>query len=258
MNTLDQQVALITGSARGLGKAIAIELAKDGADIVISDISLDNTSEVVNEIKAIGRKVIAVPMDVTDKASVDHGLAQALQVFPAISILVNNAGVLNETNGEDATPAQFDQCIGVNLKGVWLVSNAIKAHLQSQSTGKIINIASVGARRGSAGTPIYNASKAAVISMTQAFSEELGPGNINVNAICPGFTMASATGMFEYFIRENKMDAETFRQQILAQQHIKREQSGEDIGRAVVFLASEQASFISGQALNVDGGVCAN
>ena len=244
MNDLNNKTALVTGGAQGIGRSIAVELAKAGANIVVADLNRDRAEVVVSEIKAVGRQAIAVQLDVTDTASIQSVLEESIKYFSRVDILVNNAGVFFE-DGE-----QFDLNYEVNLKGVWQVTMAVKPHFIENKAGKIVNIASINGRRGyQPSTMAYNASKAAVINLTQSLATALGPENINVNAVCPG---AIKTPMTEK--ARNDSDDPNWEGYAKEYTQLKRPVTPEDIACAVVFFASERAKNITGQALNVDGG----
>ena len=247
MIELKNKVAIITGSGQGIGRGIALEMAKAGADIVVADIDSQAAETVVAEIKALGRDAIAVTLDVTDSESVTQGIDQLLKHFPRLDILVNNAGIHKEHVGVASTIEQFDLCLDVNLKGVWRMVTAVVAHFRAHKGGKIINIASINGRVPWADTPGYSASKAAVINLTQSLAMKLAADNINVNAVCPGGVITAMADSFD-------KSAQEMLEGIIASRALKRALSPEDIGQAVVFFASSSARNITGQSLNVDGG----
>ena len=265
MGNLDNKTAFITGGAQGIGKGIVLALAKAGADIIIADLNADKAEAVVAEIKALGREGIAVRFDVTDENSIKNGVNAALNHFSRIHILVNNAGVFQKRKETEieTTLEDFDLCYDVNLKGVWRVINALIPHFKTHHDGKIVNIASVAGRKGSAKFPAYNASKAAVINLTQSLACALGPHNINVNAICPGVIwtpmLEEVEGILGHTDNKDKINAKVHFRNVYEQHTpLRRPQTPEDIGQAVTFLASSQAKNITGQALNVDGGLLMN
>jgi NAD(P)-dependent dehydrogenase (short-subunit alcohol dehydrogenase family) len=194
-----------------------------------------------------GYEVIALLTDVADSNSVGECVQAAIARFGRIDILVNNAGIHAEKIGEPSTVEQFEKCLNVNLLGVWRVTQALLPHFKAHKTGRIVNVASINGRKPWADTPGYSASKAAVINLTQALAMQLGPDNINVNAVCPGGVM---TAMADALTQ----DRSAMEREIIQSRILKRPLLPEDIGHAVVFLASPQARSITGQALNVDGG----
>ena len=262
MGRLDGKTALVTGGARGLGRGIVLELAKEGADIVIADVLTDVAEHTAAEVRQWGRQVTIVRMDVTDTRSAHIGVQQALNERGGLDILVNNAGVAPVHTGSEADEENWDRCYEVNLKGIWIVSRAIVSHFKENGTGKIVNISSVAGRRG--GThAYYSASKAGAISVTQSLASELGRFNINVNAVCPGLLWTDMwrqlEGMYSRDVSEEVVSQrKVFESVIKDRCPLGREQTPEDIGMVVAFLASDRARNITGQALNVDGGMQMN
>lgn len=263
MGRLDGKTALITGGARGLGGGIVLELAKEGADIAIADLLLDVAEQTAVEVRALGRQATSVCMDVTDQGAIQVGVKRVLTFCDGLDILVNNAGVGPVHTGPEVDEEDWDRCYDVNLKAIWKVSQAVVPHFLERGTGKIVNIASITGRRGSAWITPYNASKAGVISLTQSQAIELGPQNINVNAICPGLIWTDIwrslgtilQGQNDPVVEERRQRFDTI---IESSCPLRREQTPEDIGKAVAFLTSEDARNITGQALNVDGGIVMN
>lgn len=244
---LHNQVALITGSAQGIGRGIVMELAKVGANIVVADINKARAESVAVEVHALGSDALPLFMDVTDSESIDNCVEKALAHFSRIDILVNNAGVGFEEKG---LIEEFDVNYAVNLKGVWQVTSALIPHFKKNQKGKIINIASICGRKGvQPSTMAYNASKAAVINLTQSLAMSLGSDNINVNAICPGAVKTPQNEAARK--KSNDPNWENYAQTYT---QLKRPLTPEDMGMAVAFFASSQAKNITGQALNVDGG----
>ena len=259
MGRLDGRTALVTGGGRGIGRGIVLELAKEGADIVIADVDLPNAEKTAGDVKALGRGVLVVEMDVTDDASVQGALDRAIETCKHVDVLVNNAGVFPDHVGAGANQADWDRCYQVNTRGIWHVSRAMVPHFRQLGHGKIVNIASIAGRHGGSGMAPYNASKAAAISLTQSLAADLGPRNINVNAVCPGLLWTDMWRKIETLLAggdASQVDQRRSFDAYLAQRcPLRREQTPEDIGKAVAFLASEDARNITGQALNVDGGI---
>jgi NAD(P)-dependent dehydrogenase (short-subunit alcohol dehydrogenase family) len=237
----------VTGGAQGIGFGIALELARAGCRVVIADRNLEQAQLVAEELKNAGHEVVALLVDVTDAKTIDNCIQAAIDRCGHIDILVNNAGIHCEKIGEPSTVEQFTRCLDVNLLGVWRTTQALLPHFKSRGAGKIVNIASINGRKPWVDTPGYSASKAGVINLTQALAMKLGADNINVNAVCPGGVMTDMADAVT-------SDRSALEAEIIQSRLLKRPLLPEDIGHAVVFLASPQARNITGQAINVDGG----
>lgn len=261
MGRLDGRVAIVTGGGRGIGKGICEVLAREGASLVIADIVMENAQQAAAEFEAAGTKALSVHCDVTKAESAVDTIDAAIAAFARVDILVNNAGVVGQhVGGALIDEDDWDACYEVNLKGIWRMSRAVVPHFRENGGGKIVNIASIAGRRGGAGLAHYGASKAGAISLTQALASELGPMNINVNAVCPGLLWTDMWRQLEAMIGRDPSEEVVDRRRVfeayLAQNcPLRREQTPEDIGNAVAFFASEDARNITGQALNVDGGI---
>ena len=261
------KVALVTGGGRGIGEGIVSVLARNGADVAVSDINLENAHDVAEKVSHMGRSSMAVRADVTDQASVDELVHDVLERFEHIDILVNNAGVIGGSGyegGERETDEDWDLTHNVNVRGTARVTDAVKPHMIERRYGKIVNIASIAARQGSFASAAYGASKAGVMNFTQSMATQLAPFNINVNAICPGMLW---TPMWQRIaVRYSKLgtygegmsDKDVFDTAIKERIPLGRPQTPEDVGNAVAFLASEYAKNITGQSLNVSGGLQMN
>ncbi len=262
---LNDKVAIVTGSGRGIGRAIAEEMARYGASVVVSDLDGDAVARTAAEIRADFPHVAvdSSALDVTDDDSVANMTAQVIDRFGRIDILVNNAGIIGAPgweNREQPAEIDWDRIYEVNVKGIARVSDCVAESMKTKRYGKIVNIASVAGRQGSMRNPPYNASKSGVISLTQAYALGLAPFNINVNAICPGLLW---TPMWERIATrtinlndsmEGMTPREAFEQFVAQSIPLGREQTPRDIGRLAVFLASDLAMNITGQAINVNGG----
>jgi 3-oxoacyl-[acyl-carrier protein] reductase len=250
MGKLDKKVAIVTGGGTGIGRAIALEFAKEGADVVICGRTMSNLKRVAGEIEALGRRCLAVQTDVSVKAHVQSLVKQTVDRFGRVDILVNNAAIIHPALLLAITEKDWDDVIDVNLKGVFLCTQAVAKHMMEQKSGKIINISSICGRGGALndGAP-YCSSKAGVILLTQVAAWELGPYGINVNAIAPGLILTPMAGTgktkeeFEQFLEDRKKGTV-----------LRRVGEPENIARTALFLASEDSSFISGQTIPVDGG----
>ena len=244
---LSGKVALITGSARGIGKAIALELAHHGANIVVNDIlpksEIDKTLE---EIKKSGNMAIGVKADITVFDEVDRMVKEIINRFGKIDILVNNAGITRDALLIRMKEEDWDTVIRINLKGTFNCSKSVAKYMMKQkTTDKIVNISSVIGLVGNIGQVNYAASKAGIIGLTKSMAKELASRNINVNAIAPGFINTDMTKKLPEKVREN------LQQQI----PLKRLGTVEDIAKVVYFLVSDAANYITGQVINVDGGM---
>ncbi len=243
---LQGKVALVTGAARGIGRAIAISLAKDGADIVLNDIDEEALKKTAEEIKALGRKVLPVKADVSKWDEVKKMVDEAIKYFGHIDILVNNAGIVGPFKPvHEISESEWDKVLAVNLKGAFLVIKAVVPHMIKQKYGKIINISSVAGVEGNAKMAPYCASKAGLIGLTKSLAEELAPYGIRVNAICPA--LVEKTALTEGMPPEQR--------KFLAQKiPLGRLCKLEEVADLVKFLASEAADFITGYAYMLAGG----
>ncbi|MFN0095689.1 MAG: SDR family NAD(P)-dependent oxidoreductase [Dehalococcoidia bacterium] len=261
MVRLDGRVAVVTGGGRGIGRGIAEVLVREGATVVIADIDLANAERSAAELTAAGRRVSVVRCDVTDGESTQHAVDLAIAQHGRVHIIVNNAGVVGKhVGGSQIDEADFDWCYEVNVKGIWLMTKAVVPHFKNSGGGRVVNIASIAGRTGGAGMAHYNASKAAAINLTRSLAIDLGPSNVNVNAVCPGLLWTdmwrSLEGMFNRTADPDVVERRALFESYLAQHcPLRREQTPEDIGNAVAFFASDDAKNITGQSLNVDGGI---
>lgn len=241
---LAQEVAIVTGAARGIGKAIAKALSAEGAAIVLSDLN-EAVNETAAEIVAAGGKAVAIIGNVTQMADCEAMIDKAIKSFGKLDILVNNAGITKDNLLLRMTEADWDAVLNINLKGTFLCTKAAIKTMMKQRSGKIINIASVIGLMGNAGQANYAASKGGVISFTKTMAKELGSRNIRVNAIAPGFIESKMTDVLSEEARTNLMER-------IPLGYLGKP---EFVADAVVFLASPAASYITGQVLNVDGGM---
>ena len=243
---LKNKVAIVTGSRRGIGKAIALALAKAGANIVVSDINLDDCNKLVEEIKAINGNALAVKTDVSNPEDVSQMINLTTEKFGKVDILVNNAGIYMQKSLTDVTEQDFDRTLDINLKGVFLCSKAVVPEMIKQGKGKIINIASIAGQVGFANSSAYCASKGAIINITRELALELAQYKINVNAIGPGVIETSMT--------KNLLEDKATKEALLANIPLNRIGKPEDIANAALFLASDNSDYITGITLFVDGG----
>jgi 3-oxoacyl-[acyl-carrier protein] reductase len=242
---LKDKVAIVTGAAQGIGKVIALGLAGCGADIAVSDINEDSLKAAVKEIEALGRKAIAVKMDVSSLKDCDDMVKKTIDAFGKVDILVNNAGITRDTVLLRMKEEQWDQVIAVNLKGTFNCTKAVIRSMFKQKSGKIINISSVTGAMGNAGQANYSASKAAVMGFTKSIAREYAHCGITVNAVAPGFIKTAMTDA----IPEKDRDA------MISIIPAKRLGLPEDVAYTVCFLASDMANYITGQVIHINGGM---
>jgi len=265
---LAEKTALVTGGARGLGRAIALALAREGCNVVVSDLpssaaggvgyalaGADELEATAQAIRDLGRRSMAVFADVTSASDVETMVAKTVEGMGGLDILIANAGIITAAPVVAMDDAMWDRIFAVNVRGVFLCARAAIPHLVSSGSGRIVNVASVAGKTGRAGLSAYCASKAAVISLTQSLAEELGPGGVAVNALCPGYIktamwtdvlnpmISAMTGIPVDSVFEQFIEQSTF---------LKREQTPEEIADAAVFLC--RAENVTGITLAVAGG----
>ena len=246
MGKLAQKVAVITGGARGIGKQIALTFASEGADIVIGDII--EMEAAAQDIKDLGREVITVKTDVTHKEAVRNLIDSAIDNFNKVDILVNNAGIVRHAPLLEMAEEEWNAVIDVNLKGVFLCTQAVAKHMVERQYGKIINIASIAGLNAVYVSANYCVSKAGVIQLTKVCARELGPYGINVNAIAPGVVITDMT------YTRTPAEAERFIEERRNWAILGRIGTAQDMANLALFLASDQSSFITGQVIASDGG----
>jgi len=246
MMTLKNKVALVTGSARGIGKAIAETLAKRGANLIVTDLNVDQAAATAEEIRSnIGVETLALQVDVSDFNSVNAMIKGALEAFDQVDILVNNAGITRDNLIMRMDESDWDSVLDVNLKGAWNCSKALIRSMMKKRYGRIINISSVSGLAGQAGQTNYSASKAGLVGFTKALAREVASRNITVNAVAPGFIPTALTVDLPDELKEGMMKLIP----------LNRWGTPEEIAYAVAFFTSEEAGYITGQVLSVDGGM---
>jgi len=242
---LKDKVALITGGARGIGRSIALAFAQEGADIVVADVNMEEAKKTALDIEQLGRRSLALEMDVTDYTKVEGVVNKILDKFTKVDILVNNAGITKDNLLLRMSQAEWDAVLNVNLKGTFNCIKAVSRPMIKQRSGKIINIASVIGIIGNPGQANYSASKAGIIALTKTAAKELASRNINVNAIAPGFIQTEMTARLSEELKQKMKEAIP----------LNKFGSPEDVAAACVFLASEDSRYITGQTIVVDGGM---
>lgn len=279
---LEGKIAIVTAAGRGIGKAIALCLAEEGADVVVNSFHEETTAKVADDIKALGRRALAIPGDITKADMVLQVVEDTINEFGKVNIVVNNVGSRPMTSKPpDSGPlgrieASWDAMYEQNLKATVLMCEAVAPHLMENNSGKIINISSIAARAMvseklstyGVASPPYSAMKAGLLNYTWFLAERLGPYNINVKCVCPGIVHTDAWQNSSKRVVENvpEFKGQDPREWFVGIAHgkypdmflptpMRREQTSEDIGRAIVFLVSDDSRNITGQALNVDGGM---
>ena len=258
MGMFENKNVFITGAAGGIGKAISIAFAKEGARIALIDLDKKGLEESLKELKSKNTVIKTYILDVTKEKVVKEVVSKVLEDFPCIDILVNNAGVSTMNWFWELTEEEWDLNMNINAKGVWLVTKHVVPHMIERKKGKIVNIASMAAKIGAPLLAHYSASKFAVVGFTQSIAKELAPYGINVNAVCPGFVRTSMQEreiVWEAKLR-NIEEPEKVRKEYIEQTPLGRLCYSEDVAKTVLFLSSENANFMTGQAINVTGGAC--
>ncbi len=243
---LEGQVAIVTGASRGIGEAVALALSREGAAVAVNGRNQETIKAVAEKIAASGGQALPVIANVSDSAGVDRLVAETLDGFQKIDILVNNAAVNKLIPSLELAESQWEEIIDVNLKGQFLCSRAVARHMIERGRGRIVNIASIGGHIGTPGLAAYCASKGGSLQLTRTLAAEWGKHNITVNAVSPGLTV---TAMMDALIKEQPDFIEG-----VDRIPLRRLAKPEDIASAVVFLVSAEADYITGQEIIVDGG----
>jgi 3-oxoacyl-[acyl-carrier protein] reductase len=242
---LKDKVAIITGAGRGIGRAIALQLAREGGSLACWDIDEQSAAQTAGEVKTMGRSALSSQVDVTELGQVTAAVEDVLKEFSHIDILVNNAGITRDNLLARMSPQEWAQVLDVNLKGTFHCTKAVVRQMMKQRSGRIVNIASVVGLMGNPGQANYCASKAGIIGFTKAMAKELASRAITVNAVAPGFIDTEMTKKLGDQSKENFLQAIPLR----------RLGTPEDVALVVLFLVSEDAGYVTGQVINVDGGL---
>ena len=240
-----QRAALVTGGGRGIGRAIALCLARDGANVAVLDINEDNAEETAEMVRNLGCQAVAIQADVSDSGAVQRAVNTTMETLGDLHILVNNAGITRDMLIIKMKEDEWKKVIDINLTSAFLCSRAAVKHMLRKRYGRVVNISSVVGLAGQAGQTNYSASKAGLIGLTKSLAKEVGSRGITVNAVAPGFIPTALTDVLP----------EEQRAAVIAATPLGRLGTVEDIANAVAFLASDEAGFITGQVLSVDGGL---
>jgi len=249
MEDLKGKIAIVTGARRGMGRSHVLKLAEAGAKVVVSDISQEECQLVVDELKKTGGEGLAVKCDISKKAEVEEMVKKTVEKFGKVDILVNNAGICQFKSFLELTEEEWDRTLDINLKGYFLCAQAAAKEMVKQKSGVIINIASVAMGQQGIGFPNiahYCASKGGIVGMTEALAVELAPYNIRINSISPGMI---ETPMIDPVTKDPKM-----KEAILARVPMRRVGKPEEVSNLVLFLASDQSSYMTGSTVVIDGG----
>jgi NAD(P)-dependent dehydrogenase (short-subunit alcohol dehydrogenase family) len=260
MYDLNGQVAIVTGAGRGIGRAIAMRLALEGAAIVAADVDRGAAEKVIQEVRDLGKQGLSLAVDVSIAEDVERITKGAMENFGQIDILVNNAGAGSCGLIIDLSEEDWEKSLRVNLKGTFLCSRAVAKAMMPRKKGRIINIASIAGKSGEEYIGAYCASKFGIIGLTQVLAKELGRHLITVNAVCPGYIWTSMWENLGEWFKENfpaladLSPREVFERRVKAVTPLRRPQTPDDIASLVAFLVSREAGNITGQAISVDGG----
>jgi len=250
VNTTIQRIAIVTGAARGIGAATAIRLAKDGHAVAVLDMDEASCAETVSAITSAGGRAIAVGVDVTDPARVDAAVERVLEELGAPTILINNAGIIRDNLIFKMPVEDWDAVMNVHLRGAFLMTKAVQAHMTAANYGRIVNLSSTSAQ-GNRGQVNYSAAKAGVQGFTKTLAIELGAFGVTANAVAPGFI---ATDMTRATAERMRMSFEDFLASAATHIPVGRVGKPADVAAAISFLASEEAGYVSGQIIYVAGG----
>ncbi len=242
---MSNRVALVTGSSRGIGRATALRLAERGHDIVVASPELELNEKVAEEIRALGRKALTVDLNLAATDSIKQAFGIALKEFGRIDVLVNNAGITRDALAVRMKPEDWNLVIQINLSGAFFAAQQALPGMMKERWGRIVNISSVVGKSGNPGQANYSSSKAGLIGLTKTLAQEVGSRNITVNAVAPGFIATDMTAVLSQEVKDA----------MLSKVPLKRMGTPDDIAHAVCFLASDEAGYITGHVLDVNGGM---
>ena len=242
----ENKTVFVTGGSRGIGKEVALKFAENGYNVVINYVSSNTDVEALkSEFEGKGVKALIMQADVTDKTAIEELVKKAIEGFGAIDVLVNNAGITRDNLLMRMSEEEFDKVIEINLKGTYIVTKAVTKYMMKKRKGSIINLSSVVGVAGNAGQCNYAASKAGIIGFTKSIAKELASRNIRSNAVAPGFIETDMTAVLSDEVKEN----------IHNQIPLKRMGTAREVANLIYFLGSDESSYITGQVINVDGGM---
>jgi meso-butanediol dehydrogenase/(S,S)-butanediol dehydrogenase/diacetyl reductase len=250
------RVALVTGGGQGIGRATALALARAGADLAVNDLRPDAAERVAGEVRALGRKAVAVPADVAAVPEIERMVARVTEGLGGLDVLVNNAGLIRPSAFGQVTERDWDETFAVNARGLFFCMQAVAPVMIRQGAGAIVNVSSIAGRGSASLSPPYAASKTAVISLTQQAARALARHGVRVNAVCPGIVDTEFNWRLDDLIgvRQQGLAAGEFMKQRAAAVPLGRLADPDDVARVVVFLASPAGGYVTGQAVTVDGG----
>ena len=253
---LEGQAAIVTGAGRGIGRAIALELAQLGADVAVAELDAAGVERTAEEVRALGRRAVAIQTDVTRQADLDAMTSQTLEQFGRIDVLVNNAGIYRAAPALEIDEAHWDAIMDINTKALFFASRTVLPHMVKAKRGNIISLASMAGKLGTTSSLAYAASKSAVISITRSLALSFAADGIRANCVCPGFVQTDMWRQVEQGVSSVLgTTVDELNRQRLAQIPLGRWEQPEDVARVVGFLASEKSAYITGEAVNVSGGL---
>jgi meso-butanediol dehydrogenase/(S,S)-butanediol dehydrogenase/diacetyl reductase len=253
---LEGQAAIVTGAGRGIGRAIALELAELGADVAVAELDAEGAERTAEEVRALGRRAVAIPTDVTRQADLDAMTSQTLEQFGRIDVLVNNAGIYRAAPALEIDEAHWDAIMDINTKALFFASRTVLPHMVKAKRGNIISLASMAGKLGTTSSLAYAASKSAVISITRSLALSFAADGIRANCVCPGFVQTDMWRQVEQGVSSVLgTTVDELNRQRLAQIPLGRWEQPEDVARVVGFLASGKSAYITGEAVNVSGGL---
>lgn len=252
---LKDRVAIVTAAGRGIGRGIALKLSKEGANVVVVDLNFESAKSVIEEIKRNNGKGLAIKADVSESDDVRRIVEVTIKRFGKIDILVNNVGINKPAPIWEVTEENWDLTMKVNLKSFFLCCKAVIPYMMKQRKGKIVNISSISGKKGGTWLSPYCASKFGIIGFTQSIARELASFNINVNCVCPGIVFTPLwDDLAKVFSKKLNLPPDRVKEYYVNRIPLKRPATLEDVGNVVVFLSSDKADYMTGQAINVTGG----